>query len=203
MNNKLKKAIILITIILIIDQSVKIWIKTHMFLRQEFPVFGDWFLIHFTENNGMAFGFEFGGDFGKIALSLFRIIAVGFIGYYIYKISKTNVKTGYVLSIAGVFAGALGNIIDSAFYGLIFSDNYYRVAEIFPKEGGYAPFLYAKVVDMFYFPLFSGTFPDWVPFVGGEDFLFFRPVFNIADASITISVIVILIFYRKYLKGNN
>ena len=199
--SKLTKAGILVFFILLIDQTLKIWIKTHMFIGQEYHIAGNWFIIHFTENNGMAFGFELGGEFGKIALSIFRIIAVGFIGYYIYKLSKTKAATGYILGIAGIFAGAMGNILDSAFYGLIFEkSNFLTISQIFPKDGGYAPFLYGKVVDMFYFPLINGHFPDWVPFWGGEEFLFFRPVFNIADASITVSVIVIILFYRSNLK---
>ena len=199
--SKLTKAGLFIFLILLIDQAVKIWIKTNMFLGQEFHVFGDWFIIHFTENNGMAFGYELGGEFGKIALSVFRIIAVGGIGYYIYILSKTKVATGYLLSISGIFAGAMGNILDSAFYGLVFTDSYYKVAETFSVNGGYAPFLYGKVVDMLYFPIIRGTFPDWMPIYGGEGFLFFRPVFNIADASITMSVITIIVFYRSYLKS--
>jgi len=206
--NKLTKAGLFVILILIIDQALKIWIKTNMFIGQEYNIFGNWFIIHFTENNGMAFGFELGGEFGKIALSIFRIIAVGFIGYYIYKLSKTKVATGYMLSIAGIFAGAMGNILDSAFYGIIFNKSpfYYESiiktnpATLFPEGGCYAPFLYGKVVDMFYFPLIRGNFPDWFPLWGGEEFLFFRPVFNIADASITVSVIVIILFYRSNLK---
>ena len=199
--NKLTKAGLFILLILLIDQVLKIWVKTHMFLGQKIPIIGNWFIIEFTENNGMAFGFELGGEFGKIALSIFRIVAVIFIGYYIYKLSKTKVATGYVLSISGIFAGAMGNILDSAFYGVIFNKSFaLSVAEIFPKEGGYAPFLYGKVVDMFYFPIIKGDLPNWVPFWGGDDFVFFRPIFNIADASITVSVIVIILFYRTYLK---
>ena len=195
---KLTKAIILIVIILLLDQTLKIYIKSTMFLGQEFNIIDNWFIIHFTENNGMAYGMELGGNIGKIALSLFRIIAVGFIGYYLYKLSKTTEKnTGYMLSIGGIFAGALGNILDSLFYGVMFSDSYYRVAEVFPKDGGYAPFLYGKVVDMFYFPIINGHFPTWFPLWGGEQFIFFRPVFNIADASITVSVIIIILFFRS------
>ncbi len=171
-----------------------------MFIGEEYHIIGNWFIIHFTENNGMAFGFELGGNIGKITLSLFRILAVGLIGYYIYKLSKRkDVSTGYVLAISGIFAGALGNILDSAFYGLMFSDSYYRVADFLPQGGGYAPFLYGRVVDMFYFPLIQGHFPQWFPLWGGEEFIFFRPVFNIADASITVSVIIVILFYRKYI----
>ncbi len=196
--SKLTKAIILIAIILFIDQALKIYIKSTMFLGQEFNVIGNWFIIHFTENNGMAYGMELGGNFGKIALSIFRIIAVGFIGYYLYKLSKSKEKNmGYMLSIGGIFAGALGNILDSLFYGVMFSDSYYRVAEVLPEGGGYAPVLYGKVVDMFYFPIINGHFPEWFPIWGNEHFIFFRPVFNIADASITVSVITIILFFRK------
>jgi len=198
--NKLTKAVIFIFLILLIDQAVKIWIKTHMFIGEEYHVAGNWFIIHFTENNGMAFGMELGGSIGKILLSLFRIFAVGLIGFYIYKLSQSKEKnTGFLLAVSGIFAGALGNILDSAFYGILFSDSYYRVAEFLPEGGGYAPFLYGKVVDMFYFPIIHGHFPQWFPFWGGEDFIFFRPVFNIADASITVSVIVIILFYRKHI----
>lgn len=195
--SKLTKAIVLIATILFIDQALKIFIKSTMFLGEEFNVFGNWFIIHFTENNGMAYGMEFGGDWGKIALSLFRIIAVFFIGYYLVKLSKQKERnTGYMLSIGGIFAGALGNIIDSLLYGVMFSDSYYRVAETFPEGGGYAPILFGKVVDMFYFPIINGHFPDWFPFWANEHFIFFRPVFNIADASISVSVAVIILFYR-------
>ncbi len=198
--SKLFKASILIFLILILDQITKIWIKTTMIIGQEYHVFGNWFIIHFTENNGMAYGMELGGDLGKLALSVFRIVAVIFIGYFLYKLSKNEEKnTGFVLSIAGIFAGALGNIIDSLVYGTIFTDSYYRVAEIFPKEGGYSSFLHGKVVDMFYFPIINTHIPQWSPIFAGEQFVFFQPVFNIADASITISVVAIILFHRKYL----
>ena len=202
--SKLTKAIILIALILFIDQALKIYIKSTMFLGQEHNIIGNWFIIHFTENNGMAYGMELGGNFGKIALSIFRIIAVGFIGYYLYKLSKLKERNlGYMLSIGGIFAGALGNILDSLFYGVMFSDSYYRVAEIFPKQGGYAPVLYGKVVDMFYFPIINGHFPEWFPIWGSEQFIFFRPVFNIADASITVSVITIILFFRKNISSKS
>lgn len=198
--SKLSKAIVLIAIILFLDQALKIYIKSTMFLGQEFNIFGNWFIIHFTENNGMAYGMELGGNIGKIALSLFRIIAIGFIGYYLYKLSKMRENNlGYMLSIGGIFAGALGNILDSLFYGVIFSDSYYRVAEVLPAEGGYAPPLFGKVVDMFYFPIINGHFPEWFPIWGSEHFIFFRPVFNVADASITVSVVTIILFFRKYI----
>ena len=170
-----------------------------MYLGQEFPVFGDWFIIHFTENNGMAFGLEFGGDIGKIALSVFRIIAVGVIGYMLVKYArKPETKTGLIVAGSLIFAGALGNIIDSAFYGLIFDGSAHQIATLFPEEGGYASFLYGRVVDMLYFPLMSGNFPDWLPFWGGQHFMFFRPVFNIADSAITIGIFMIILFQKRY-----
>jgi len=195
--SKLKKSILLVVLVLLIDQILKIWIKTNMTIGEEFSVVGHWFLIHFVENNGMAFGFEFGGDYGKIFLSMFRILAVFGIGWYILKLVKKDISMGYIACVSLIFAGAIGNIIDSAFYGLIFNDTYGQVSSLFPKGGGYAPFLHGRVVDMFYFPLFSGVYPNWVPFVGGSDFQFFRPVFNVADSSISIGIFSILIFYRK------
>lgn len=169
-----------------------------MYLGQEFSVIGNWFLIHFVENNGMAFGLEFAGEYGKMFLSLFRIVAVVGIGWYLFKlVKKADVPMGFIACVALIFAGAIGNIIDSAFYGLIFSESYGQIAQAFPSEGGYSSFLHGKVVDMLYFPLFSGRYPTWLPFWGGNDFLFFRPVFNIADSSITIGIFSILLFYRQ------
>lgn len=169
-----------------------------MYLGEEFSVFGNWFLIHFVENNGMAFGIELGGKYGKIILSIFRIIAVTGIGWYMIKlIKRDDVPMGFVVCISLIFAGAIGNIIDSAFYGLIFDDSYGKVAQFFPEDGGYATFLHGKVVDMFYFPLFSGRYPQWLPFIGGEQFLFFRPVFNVADSAITTGIFSIILFYWK------
>jgi signal peptidase II len=191
--------VFIILLVLIFDQTLKIWVKTHMMLNEEFPVFENWFYIHFTENPGMAFGFEFGGKWGKLMLSLFRIVAVSGIGYYLFKLPKTAPK-GFKICIALVFAGAIGNIIDSAFYGLIFNDSLTQVATLFPPEGGYASFLHGRVVDMLYFPLIEGFFPDWLPIWGGEYFMFFRPVFNIADSAITIGIISLILFQRKYFK---
>jgi signal peptidase II len=195
---KLHIAILVVLLILILDQTLKIWIKTHFVMGEQFSVFGDWFYIHFTENNGMAFGLEFAGKFGKIMLSLLRIIAVIGIGWYIFILCKKNVPIGLIISAAFIWAGAFGNIIDSAFYGLIFDESYMKVATMFPDGGGYATFLHGKVVDMFYFPIIEGHFPSWFPFWSNEPFTFFRPVFNIADSSITIGVILIVLFQRKF-----
>lgn len=193
-----KKSVALIVVLLILDQIIKIWIKTHLMLGEEFSVCGDWFMIHFIENNGMAFGMELEGEWGKILLSLFRIFAVCGIGWYLYDISTKKAPLGLVISIALIFSGAMGNIIDSAFYGLVFNDSYYQVSTFMPETGGYASFLHGKVVDMLYFPLLEGRFPDWLPMWGGEHYIFFRPVFNIADSYITMGVTFILLFQRKY-----
>lgn len=194
----MRKALAIVFAVLAADQALKIWIKTNMYLGQEFAVLGDWFIIHFTENNGMAFGMEFGGDWGKIALSVFRIIAVSVIGYYLFKTAQKGAKPGLIVAGSLIFAGALGNILDSAFYGLIFNDSYHQISEFMPEEGGYAPFLFGKVVDMLYFPILSGTFPEWVPGWGGQPFLFFRPVFNIADSAITIGIAMIIIWQKRF-----
>lgn len=172
-----------------------------MFLGQEYEIFS-WFIIHFTENNGMAFGLEFAGQNGKLFLSLFRIVAVTGLFYYLYKLVKDKAPQGFITSIALILAGAIGNIIDSAFYGKLFSSSYHQIAEFMPEDGGYAPMLYGKVVDMFYFPIVSGYFPDWLPIWGGEYFLFFRPVFNIADSAITIGVVIILLFQKSFFAEN-
>ncbi|OFY84042.1 MAG: lipoprotein signal peptidase [Bacteroidetes bacterium RIFCSPLOWO2_12_FULL_31_6] len=184
-------------VVLFLDQWLKIWVKTHMYLSQEFPLIGDWFYIHFTENKGMAFGMEFGGEFGKLFLSLFRIVAVFAIGYYLFRLPKTT-HQGLKISVALIFAGAIGNILDSAFYGLIFNESFHQIATFLPEEGGYATFLHGWVVDMFWFPLMEGNFPEWLPFWGGEQFLFFRPVFNVADASISVGISIIFIFNKKF-----
>jgi len=168
-------------------------------LGDDIQIIGDWFIIHFIENPGMAFGMEFGGEYGKLALSLFRIVAVTGIGYVLFTLPKTAPK-GLKICGALVFAGALGNIIDSAFYGIIFNESVNQLATFMPEEGGYAPFLHGWVVDMFYFPLLNGTFPEWFPFWGGEDFLFFRPVFNVADASISVGISLIFIFQKRFFR---
>lgn len=195
----MKKAFIVVILILILDQALKIWIKTSMSLGQEIPLFGHWFILHFTENEGMAFGLSFGGAAGKLILSIFRIIAAIGIGYYIWYLHRQGAKSGLLLCFALIMAGAIGNIIDSAIYGLIFSESsYHNPAVMFPENGGYAGFLHGKVVDMFYFPLIDTTLPSWVPLFGNQPFQFFRPVFNIADASITTGVLSLIIFQRKY-----
>lgn len=186
-------------LVLIIDQTLKIWVKTNMMLGSDIPLAGNWFIIHFIENPGMAFGMEFGGEYGKLALSLFRIVAVTGIGYVLFTLPKTAPK-GLKICGALVFAGALGNIIDSAFYGIIFNESFNQIATFMPDGGGYAPFLHGWVVDMFYFPLLNGTFPNWLPIWGGEDFLFFRPVFNVADASISVGIALIFIFQKRFFK---
>ncbi|MDR1860578.1 MAG: lipoprotein signal peptidase [Bacteroidales bacterium] len=193
---KLQKALLVILPLLVADQALKIWIKTHMMLGEDFSVFGNWFLIHFVENNGMALGLEFGGGaFGKIFLSLFRIVAVAAIGWYLVRLSRReDIPAGFVICVALIFTGAVGNIIDSAFYGLIFTESWGQIATIFPEQG-YASFLHGKVVDMLYFPLIEGHYPAWFPLIGGDEFLFFRPVFNIADSCITVGILSIICFY--------
>ncbi|WP_421920985.1 lipoprotein signal peptidase [Marinifilum sp.] len=193
-----KKSVAFIVVLLILDQILKIWIKTHMMLGESYNIFGNWFQIYFIENNGMAFGMELEGEWGKMLLSLFRIIAVCGIGWYLRDICRKKAPLGLIIAISLIFAGAMGNIIDSAFYGMIFNHSYYQVAQFLPEGGGYSDFLHGKVVDMLYFPLIKGTFPDWFPFWKGEQFVFFRPVFNVADSYITIGVAFILLFQRKY-----
>ncbi len=189
-------AVTVVFLLLLVDQLSKIWVKTHMGLYDTIPV-TDWFRIYFVENNGMAFGIEAGG---KLFLSLFRIIAVVLIIFYIRRLVRDNYKTGFIVCVTLVLAGASGNIIDSIFYGVIFEASYPgHIASLVPWGEGYSSLLHGKVVDMLYFPLFSGTWPDWVPLVGGQEFLFFRFIFNIADSTITVGVILILLFYRKTL----
>ena len=194
-----KKVAVFILALLVLDQVVKIWIKTHMMLGEEIAVFGDWFKILFVENNGMAFGMQLSdGKAGKLVLSLFRIAAVCGIGWYISKLIRDKAPKGVVFSFALIFCGAVGNIIDSLFYGMLFNGSHGQTASFLPAEGGYADFLQGKVVDMLYFPLVEGQFPTWFPVWGGQDFIFFRPVFNIADSYITIGVCILLLFFRSF-----
>ena len=180
---------------IVIDQVIKVAVKLNMYLHESFSVCGDWFYIYFTENRGMAFGMEFGG---KLFLTCFRLVAVSLLGYYLYRIIRNRqFPVGYIVSIALVFAGAMGNIIDSLFYGEIFTHSMGRVASLVPFGEGYGRFMYGNVVDMFYFPLFSFNWPAWVPFCGGEHFIFFSPIFNFADACISCSIVAILLFYRN------
>ena len=196
-----KKIILLIVALLVFDQIVKIWIKTHFMLDQSVTVFPNWFFIGFIENPGAAFGFELGGNYGKLILSVFRLLAIGALGYYIFYLYRKKAPAGVLAGFSLIFAGALGNVLDSAFYGLLFSESTFTsVATFLPEGGGYAGFLHGKVVDMLFFPIVEGVFPSWIPGVGGEPFLFFSPIFNFADSYITVGVIYLLLFQRKYFK---
>lgn len=201
MLKKYKIPLLTVLSVLFIDQFIKIYIKLHYPLGEAVRVCGDWFILHFTENPGMAFGLEFGGNYGKLILSMFRILAsIGGI-FYIRYIVKKGEHAGFIFSVSLILAGAIGNILDSAFYGLLFSESdEFNKAVFLPPGGGYAGFLHGRVVDMFYFPIVSGTFPDWVPIWGGEQFQFFRHIFNFADASISVGVAVILLFQKKFIK---
>ena len=186
--------LIIIIGVLIFDQTVKFLVKTNMYEGQGIPVFGNWFILYFVENPGFAFGMTLGGNFGKLILTLFRIVAVCGIGWYIVHISKKGTSKLIIASIALILAGALGNIIDSCFYGLLFSESSpYQIASFLPEAGGYAPLFYGHVVDMLYLPVIDTYWPEWIPFVGGNHFVFFRPIFNIADSAITIGVIILFI----------
>ena len=194
-----KQAVVLtLFLVLLADQALKIWVKTHMAYGEEIQLFGwDRALIHFVENNGMAFGLSFGGNYGKLILTLFRVTAVSFLFFYLARLIRESAPRRLLVGFSLIQAGALGNIIDSVLYGVIFSESSFHggVAEIFPEGGGYAPLLYGRVVDMLYFPLIYGTYPRWVPFVGGDSYLFFRPVFNLADLAISLGVILLLYYY--------
>jgi len=192
------KSLLIIFLVLVIDQILKIYIKTHFMLGEEVVIAKNWFIIHFVENNGMAFGMEFGNHIGKYFLSVFRLAAIGALGWYLSKLWKKKVPFGLVVCFSLILAGAAGNLIDSAFYGLIFNESHSQVATLFPAGGGYTSFLLGKVVDMFYFPLIDSHFPSWFPIWGGQEFVFFRPVFNIADSSISIGIVSIFIFYKGH-----
>lgn len=194
---ELRKPLILILLILVIDQLIKIYVKTHFAIGDDVKVLGlDWFRIHFLENKGMAFGMSFGNTIGKFLLTLIRLVLSVAIFIYMNKLIKRGEKKIIIYSFALIFAGAVGNIIDCLLYGIIFNEStVFAAATMFPAEGGYAPFLFGRVVDMFYFPLIDTTWPDWIPFVGGNNFRFFNAIFNFADASITIGVVLLLVSY--------
>ncbi|MCR5014867.1 MAG: lipoprotein signal peptidase [Bacteroidales bacterium] len=198
------KISVLVVALLIIDQVIKLLVKTNMTLGQSIHVFGDWFQIYFIENNGMAFGMQFGGHIGKYLLSIFRIVLVGVIIVYINRLlKKPETPWGVLVGLSAIMCGALGNIVDSLFYGLIFSESTFtQVAQLFPEGGGYAPFLQGRVVDMLYFPLIDTDLPSWVPFWGGRHIIFFRPIFNFADSCITCGAIYLLIFHWRFFSGN-
>lgn len=202
----MKKSVIVTLVILLViifDQWLKIYVKLNINYGEGFDILGlPWAKIHFVENPGMAFGMEFGGFIGKYVLSSFRIIMVGVLIYILRNLIKNKEPLGLLIAFSLIIAGAAGNIIDSMFYGLIFSNSVYHggLAEFMPEVGGYAPFLQGRVVDMFSFPLFSGTYPDWIPRLGGRDFTFFSFIFNVADASISVGVASILLFHRKFFK---
>jgi signal peptidase II len=198
-----KKAIAIITVVLslVIDQISKFWVKLTMMSGDEFSYIGNWARIHFVENEGMAFGMSFGAGMGKFMLTFFRIIAVGFITYYLtQQINNKKSSKGFVFALSLILTGAVGNIIDSVFYGHIFSHSEGQIATLFPESGGYANWFHGRVVDMFYFPIYRGVLPSWIPFIGGKFFEFFQFIFNVADACITVGVAIILIFQKQFFK---
>lgn len=197
MRSRATLVLIISLLIVIIDQASKIWIKTHFYLGEDMRIFS-WFHLYFIENNGMAFGMEIGS---KLVLTLFRIVAVGLLIWYVTLIYRMKtIPKGYLVCLSFIIAGAAGNIFDCVFYGLIFNNPFPpQLATLFPAGGGYAPVFLGRVVDMLYFPLFSFVWPSWMPWVGGQEFLFFQPIFNIADAAISCGIVVLLIFYHKYI----
>ena len=202
-----KKAILLIAIIIFIDQAIKFYIKLNYFIGEEHLLFGSWARLHFVENEGMAWGLKFGGDFGKIILTLFRLVAVIWGAFLIKGFIEKKYHNGFIICASLIFAGAVGNLLDSLFYGIIFEQSVpftTQVAVFMPKSGGYASFLHGKVVDMFYFPIIRDAhYPSWFPIWGGEEFEFFRPVFNFADAAISTGVISLFVFQGKFFGDND
>lgn len=198
---KAKNISLIILFVVLADQALKLYIKTHFYINEHHNVFGEWFRLHFVENEGMAYGWKFGGEAGKMMLTLFRLGAVIFGVFYLRRIIEKNYHRGFIVSAALIFAGALGNLVDSMFYGLLFEESVpgsMALAKIFPAHG-YAGFLHGKVVDMLYFPIIRDAhFPDWVPVWGGEEFEFFRPIFNLADAAISTGVITIFVFQKRF-----
>jgi signal peptidase II len=202
---KSRTVAVVILAIIIADQGLKYWVKTHMMYQEQIPLLGSWFRLFFIENEGMAWGWKFGGEWGKMALTLFRLVAVVFGVFYIRTIVRKQFHPGFIICVGMIFAGALGNLIDSLFYGMVFSNSDIGtpLAHLFPKEGGYAGFLHGRVVDMLYAPIIEDKMlPSWIPIWGGERFTFFSPIFNIADASISTGVIAILVFQKKFFKKN-
>jgi signal peptidase II len=202
---KKRSVLFIISAIVIADQLLKIYIKTHYHAGESHRILGNWFQLYFIENEGMAYGWKFGGEFGKMALTLFRLGAVIYGVFYIKKIIERKYATGFIICVALIFAGALGNLIDSMFYGLIFessSFDTYQIAKIFPKHG-YAGFLHGNVVDMLYFPIIHTKLPSWIPVWGDTYFDFFSPIFNLADASISTGIIAILVFQKRFFKNNS
>ncbi len=192
----LKKSVFIIILVLLVDQISKVYVKTHFVLGDSIKVF-EWFQILFVENEGMAWGAKIPGEYGKLILTLFRLMAIVGIGYWLWDSIKKKSSSILIVAIALIFAGAFGNIIDSVFYGLIFDDSYRQVSSIFPPDGGYGSLFHGKVVDMLYFPLWEGYLPEWLPFWGGKYFTFFDPVFNIADMSISTGVGMLIVFNKK------
>lgn len=199
---KYRNLVLLIFVILLADQALKIWIKTTLYYHEERMMLGTWFRLYFIENEGMAYGWKIGGEWGKLALTLFRLVAVFFGTFYIKRIIDRKYHTGFIICAGLIYAGALGNLIDSMFYGMIFTASEIGgpLATMFPEKG-YAAFMHGHVVDMLYFPIIENVIlPNWVPFIGGEPFTFFQPIFNIADASISIGIITILLFQKRFFK---
>lgn len=203
---KARHVTLIILLVVVADQALKFYIKTNYYMNENHNILGNWFRLYFVENEGMAYGWKFGGAAGKMMLTLFRLGAVIFGVWYLRSIIQKKYNKGFIICATLIFAGALGNLIDSMFYGMIFEESAqgsYLVAKIFPAHG-YAGFLHGRVVDMLYFPVISNVhFPSWVPIWGGEEFEFFRPIFNLADAAISSGVITILVFQKKFFSNQN